>query len=45
MLEGAQLATYNDAGAHSVGMGGDTVADAEVKLGGVDAASPSSMAS
>ena len=40
-LEGAPLATYNDAGAQSVGMGGDTVADAEVKLGGVDAASPS----
>ena len=42
MLEGAPLATYNDAGAQSVGMGGDTVADAEVKLGGIDAASPTS---
>lgn len=42
MLEGAPLATYNDAGAQSVGMGGDTVADAEVKLGGIDAAAPTS---
>src|SRR5439155_440379 len=41
MLEGAPVGTYNDAGAHNVAMAGDTVADAEVKLGGVDAASPS----
>ncbi len=40
MLEGAPIGTYNDASAFQVAMGGDTVADAEVKLGGVDAASP-----
>jgi carboxypeptidase family protein/TonB-dependent receptor-like protein len=40
MLEGAPIGTYNDAAAFQVAMGGDTVADAEVKLGGVDAASP-----
>ena len=41
MLEGAPIGTYNDAAAFQVAMGGETVSDAEVKLGGVDAASPS----
>jgi hypothetical protein len=40
MLEGAPIGTYNDAAAFQVAMGGETVSDAEVKLGGVDAASP-----
>ncbi|MGH7484351.1 MAG: carboxypeptidase regulatory-like domain-containing protein, partial [bacterium] len=40
MLEGAPIGTYNDASAFQVAMGGETMADAEVKLGGVDASSP-----
>jgi hypothetical protein len=40
MLEGAPASSFNDASAHSMGMGGDTIADTELKLGGVDAASP-----
>ena len=39
-LEGAPAGTYNDASAFQIDMGGETVADAEVKLGGVDASSP-----
>ena len=39
-LEGAPAGTYNDASAFQINMGGETVADAEVKLGGVDASSP-----
>jgi hypothetical protein len=39
-LEGAPIGTYNDAAAFQVALGGETVSDAEVKLGGVDAASP-----
>jgi len=41
-LEGAPASAYIDAAAHSMGMGGDTIQDVEVKLGGVDASSPSS---
>jgi len=39
-LEGAPAGTYNDAAAFQINMGGETVADAEVKLGGVDASAP-----
>jgi carboxypeptidase family protein len=39
-LEGAPAGTYNDAAAFQINMPGDTTADAEVKLGGVDASSP-----
>jgi hypothetical protein len=39
-LEGAPASSFLDASAHSMGMGGDTIADTELKLGGVDAASP-----
>jgi hypothetical protein len=42
MIEGAPASSYLDASAHSMGMGGDTIADSELKLGGVDAASPMS---
>jgi hypothetical protein len=41
-LEGAPASAYIDAAAHSMGMGGDTIQDVEVKLGGMDASSPSS---
>jgi hypothetical protein len=41
-LEGAPASAYIDAAAHSMGMGGDTIQDVEVKLGGVDASSPAS---
>ena len=39
-LEGAPAGTYNDASAFQINMAGETTADAEVKLGGVDASSP-----
>jgi hypothetical protein len=41
-LEGAPASAYIDAAAHSMGMGGDTIQDVEVKLGGMDASAPSS---
>jgi hypothetical protein len=41
-LEGAPASAYIDAAAHSMGMGGDTIQDVEVKLGGIDASAPSS---
>jgi hypothetical protein len=41
-LEGAPASAYIDAAAHSMGMGGDTVQDVEVKLGGIDASAPAS---
>lgn len=40
MLEGAPASSYSDASAHSMGMGGDTIADTELRLGGVEANSP-----
>jgi len=40
MLEGAPASSYLDASAHSMGMGGDTIADTELRLGGVEASSP-----
>jgi hypothetical protein len=39
-IEGQPAGTYNDAAAFQIDMGTETVADAEVKLGGVDASSP-----
>jgi hypothetical protein len=39
-LEGAPASSFNDAAAHSMGMGGETIADTELKLGGVDASEP-----
>src|SRR5260370_15788333 len=39
-IEGAPASSFLDASAHSMGMGGEAVADSELKLGGVDAASP-----
>src|SRR5436309_10220941 len=39
-LEGQPAGTYNDGAAFQIDMGTETVADAEVKLGGVDASSP-----
>jgi hypothetical protein len=39
-LEGAPASSFLDASAHSMGMGGDTIADSELKLGGVDASAP-----
>jgi hypothetical protein len=39
-LEGAPAGTYNDAAAYQINMGGETIADAEVKLAGVDASAP-----
>src|SRR5438876_1187309 len=42
LLEGAPASADIDAAAHSMGMGGDVVQDAEVKLGGNDASSPAS---
>ena len=41
-LEGAPASAYIDAAAHSMGMGGDTIQDVEVKLGGMDASAPAS---
>jgi hypothetical protein len=39
-LEGAPASAYIDLAAHSMGMGGDTVQDVEIKLGGADASTP-----
>jgi Carboxypeptidase regulatory-like domain len=39
-LEGQPAGTYNDGAAFQIDMGTETIADAEVKLGGVDASSP-----
>lgn len=39
-LEGAPASAYLDSAAHSMGMGGDTVQDVEIKLGGADASTP-----
>ena len=38
--EGAPASAYIDSAAHSMGMGGDTVQDVEIKLGGADASTP-----
>src|SRR5262249_24816390 len=38
--EGAPAGSFLDSSAHSIGFGGDTVSDSELKLGGVDAAAP-----
>ncbi len=39
-LEGAPASAYIDSAAHSMGMGGDTMQDVEIKLGGADASTP-----
>ena len=39
-LEGAPAGSFLDSSAHSIGFGGDTVADSELKLGGVEASAP-----
>jgi hypothetical protein len=39
-IEGAPASAYIDSAAHSMGMGGDTVQDVEIKLGGADASTP-----
>ncbi|HYU78507.1 MAG TPA: TonB-dependent receptor, partial [Vicinamibacterales bacterium] len=39
-LEGAPASAYIDSAAHSMGMGGDTIQDVEIKLGGADASTP-----
>lgn len=39
-LEGAPAGSFLDSSAHSIGFGGDTVQDTELKLAGVDPASP-----
>ncbi|PHY11971.1 MAG: hypothetical protein CK533_01445 [Acidobacterium sp.] len=39
-LEGAPAGSFLDSSAHSIGIGGDTVQDSELKLSGVDAAAP-----
>ena len=39
-LEGAPAGSFLDSSAHSIGFGGDAVQDSELKLSGVDAASP-----
>jgi len=39
-IEGAPASAYIDSSAHSMGMGGDTVQDVEIKLGGADASTP-----
>jgi hypothetical protein len=39
-LEGAPAGSFLDSSAHSIGFGGDTVSDSELKLGGVDASAP-----
>jgi hypothetical protein len=41
MLEGAPASSFLDASAHSMAVGGDTIQDSELKLGGVDASAPS----
>ncbi|MEO7135266.1 MAG: TonB-dependent receptor, partial [Vicinamibacterales bacterium] len=41
MLEGAPASSFLDASAHSMALGGDTIQDSELKLGGVDASAPS----
>lgn len=41
LLEGAPASSFLDASAHSMALGGDTIQDSELKLSGVDAASPS----
>jgi Carboxypeptidase regulatory-like domain len=43
-LEGAPASAYIDSAAHSMGMGGDTVQDVEIKLGGADASTRSAPA-
>jgi hypothetical protein len=39
-LEGAPAGSFLDSSAHSIGFGGDTIQDSELKLAGVDPASP-----
>ncbi|MFN8062518.1 MAG: TonB-dependent receptor [Vicinamibacterales bacterium] len=39
-LEGAPAGSFLDSSAHSIGFGGDSVQDSELKLSGVDAAAP-----
>jgi hypothetical protein len=39
-LEGAPAGSFLDSSAHSIGFGGDTIQDTELKLSGVDAGSP-----
>jgi hypothetical protein len=39
-LDGTPASAYIDSAAHSMGMGGDTVQDVEIKLGGADASTP-----
>ena len=39
-LEGAPAGSFLDSSAHSIGFGGDTIQDTELKLSGVDAAAP-----
>jgi len=39
-IEGAPASSFLDSSAHSMGMGGESIADSELKLGGVDASSP-----
>jgi len=39
-IEGAPASSFLDSSAHSMGMGGDSIADSELKLGGVDASAP-----
>jgi hypothetical protein len=39
-LDGAPASAYIDSAAHSMGMGGDTIQDVEIKLGGADASTP-----
>ncbi len=39
-LEGSPASAYIDSAAHSMGMGGETVQDVEIKLGGADASTP-----
>ena len=39
-LEGAPAGSFLDSSAHSIGFGGDTVQDTELKLAGVDPAAP-----
>jgi hypothetical protein len=39
-LEGAPAGSFLDSSAHSIGFGGDTVQDSELKLAGVDPAAP-----
>lgn len=39
-IDGAPAQAYTDGGGHSMDLGGDAVADVQMKVGGVDAASP-----